>query len=91
MYSIILTTRFKKDVKRARGFVLFPFDELNIVLQYLRKGEKIPAKFKDHQLTGELKAFRECHLLYDFMLMYQINHQEKTVYLARVGSHAQLF
>jgi len=91
MFTIIPTTRFKKDIKRSRGFVLFPSDELKIVLQHLKKGEKLPAKYKDHQLTGELKALRECHLLYDFMLMYQIDHQEKTVYLARIGSHSQLF
>ena len=32
----------------------------------------LPAKYKDHQLTGNLHDFRECHIEPDWLLLYHI-------------------
>ena len=91
MNTIVLTTRFKKDFKRSRNRVMFPWDEFEEVLKCLKSGNRIPAKYKDHALTGDLKGYRECHLLYDFILIYYPDPPAKEVYLARVGTHSELF
>ena len=48
----------------------------------------------DHQLKGEWKDFRECHIGGDFLLIYQIKKEdngEETVIFVRAGSHNDLF
>ena len=51
--------------------------------------ESLPIEAKDHALQGEWNDFRECHLGGDMLLIYQT--EKHTVYLTRLGSHAQLF
>ncbi len=46
-------------------------------------------KYKDHQLKGEMKDFRECHISPDWLLLY-INTNE-SLYLVRTGSHSEIF
>ena len=43
----------------------------------------------DHQLKGDYKDCRECHLSPDFLLIYKI--EAETLILVRCGSHAELF
>ena len=45
--------------------------------------------YKDHQLSGNYKHYRECHIEPDWLLMYKIENYE--LQLARVGSHSELF
>ncbi|MCX6250738.1 MAG: type II toxin-antitoxin system YafQ family toxin [Bacteroidetes bacterium] len=91
MYTIVRTPRFNKDWKKVKKSGIFPFDDLQQVLACLKKGEKLPAKFDDHALTGEMKGLRDCHLMYDLILMYWIDKPAKEVYLARLGTHSSLF
>lgn len=44
---------------------------------------------RDHQLTGNLKDYRECHLGGDWLLIYQLTDQ--AAILSRTGSHSELF
>ena len=61
MLKIVLSNRFKKDLKlaRKRGLNL---DVLRIVVNILASGEKLDRKYRDHDLTGEYAGFRECHM-----------------------------
>ena len=71
MYNIVYTTRMKHDAKlmKKRGKDM---SKLVTVLALLAEGQPLPEKYKDHQLTGGLKDFRECHIEPDWLLMYQI-------------------
>ncbi|MBE9042700.1 type II toxin-antitoxin system YafQ family toxin [Oscillatoriales cyanobacterium LEGE 11467] len=90
MYTISPTSQFKKDFKRAekQGKDL---NKLGNVLIALLRGKALPQKYFDHQLTGEMREYRECHLEPDWLLIYQLRKEEKVVTLIRIGSHSELF
>ena len=50
----------------------------------------MPAKYKDHQLIGNLSDFRECHIEPDWLLLYQIYDDILIISAAATGSHADL-
>ena len=63
--------------------------KLFLYIAKLLNEESLPIEAKDHTLQGEWNDFRECHLGGDMLLIYQT--EKHTVYLTRLGSHAQLF
>jgi len=90
-YEIVKTRRFKtafKRVKQLNGFKQEVFEE---VVSTLAEGKKLKKERKDHQLTGNLKAFRECHIAPDILLVYQIDNAILILTLVSVGNHSQLF
>ena len=90
MYQIAYTNRMKKDVKlmKKRGKDL---SKLITVLNLLSNGTPLPPQYRDHQLTGNLKDFRECHIEPDWLLMYQIYEDTLILSATATGSHADLF
>ncbi len=89
-YSIVLTSLFKKDLKTAkkRGYDL---TLLNNVVDTLSYGLPLDEKYKDHNLIGDYKGCRECHILPDWLLIYEISDDELILYLTRTGTHSDLF
>ena len=90
MREIIFTHQFKKDLKLARRRKLQE-DKLNEVIFNLANDIPLPTERKDHNLTGKLAGFRECHIQPDWLLIYLIEDQTLTLTLTRTGSHADLF
>lgn len=90
MLDVVLSSRFKKDLKTAarRGY---NFAILNDVVDQLARRELLPERNRDHALTGEYEGCRECHLAPDWLLVYQINDNELVLYLMRTGTHSDLF
>lgn len=90
MYKIVYTNRMKKDAKlmKKRGKDM---RKLVNVLSLLANGISLPAKYKDHSLTGSLQDFRECHIESDWLLMYQIYEDTLILSATATGSHADLF
>ena len=90
MFTVKPTTRFHKDVKRAqrRGYDL---NLLTAVIKQLAAGEPLPAKNRDHALSGDYAGCRECHIAPDWLLIYEIDGQELFLYLTRTGTHSDLF
>jgi len=89
-YTIKPTTRFKKDLKRAKRQGL-RIDELEQVIQTLAEGRQLDKKYRDHSLTGDLAHCRECHIRPDWLLIYEIDDDVLYLYLTRTGTHAELF
>ena len=89
MYKIVYTNRMKKDAKlmRKRGKDM---NKLIKVLALLAEGNPLPAKYKDHQLSGNLSDFRECHIEPDWLLLYQIYDDILIISAEATGSHADL-
>lgn len=89
-YKIKPSNRFKKDVRlsQKRGYSL---QLLNEVIEKLANGEKLDEKYKDHTLVGGYKGFRECHITPDWLLVYQVIENELILFLARTGTHSDLF
>ncbi len=90
MYKLRPTTKFQKDLKRVqkRGYDLSLLTE---VLKKLVNGEILPEKNRDHPLAGNYTGCRECHVAPDWLLIYEISHDELILYLTRTGTHSDLF
>lgn len=90
MLNIVLSNRFKKDLKNIskRNYNLDLLDE---VVNTLAGQKPLPAKNMDHQLTGDYIGFRECHIQPDWLLIYRIDGDDLILFLSRTGTHSDLF
>ena len=48
-------------------------------------------KYRDHDLTGNYRGCRECHIEPDWLLVYEALDDILVLMLYRVGSHSELF
>ena len=89
-YTIRPTTRFQKDLKKIqkRGYDI---SLLADIIKKLADGEKLPAKNRDHALSGDYADCRECHITPDWLLVYEIDDGNLILYLTRTGTHSDLF
>ena len=87
---MVPSNQFKKDLKLAqkRGYDL---DKIKKVITALANGETLEAKYRDHLLTGDYGGYRECHIQPDWLLVYQIDGDQLILFLARTGTHSDLF
>lgn len=88
MLNLNYSSKFKKDYKRCqkqgRDMQL-----LKNVISILSIPALLPPQNKDYTLSGNYAGNRECHILPDWLLIYQIDGNE--LYLVRTGTHAELF
>jgi len=89
-YRLILTGKFKKSLKLAkkRGMNLALIENVVTVLQ---QGLPLDEKYRDHELKGKYKGFRECHIQPDWLLIYLVENNILTLTLVETGTHADLF
>lgn len=90
MYSIVFTSKMKKDAKRMRKRGK-DMSKLTRTLDMLAHGVMLPAEYRDHQLSGDLREYRECHIESDWLLIYAIRVHELVVIATATGTHADLF
>ncbi len=92
IYEIIKSTRFKKDFEKCvkRGLSEDKFEE---IITYLRNGDTIPERYKDHPLKPSRNYVdcRELHIESDWLLIYKYIDEAVVLYLVRTGSHSDLF
>lgn len=86
-YTLYLTNGFKRDYKKIikRGYDV---SLMETVVDILLTGEALPEKNKDHALTGNWKGYRECHILPDWLLVYEIVEDRLILSLTATGSHS---
>ena len=84
------TTAFKKDYKLAikRGLQI---ELLETVIETLAMGNALPPENRDHDLTGNWRGHRECHIQPDWLLIYRIEGDVLVLTLSRTGTHSDLF
>ena len=83
------STSFKKSYRKYRHNKAI-LTELFNVLDLLQNRQILPAKYYDHELKGNFKGVRECHIKPDDLLLYFIMEDE-ILKLVDIGSHAKLF
>lgn len=90
MLDIVASNRFKRDLKLAirRGYKI---ELLEDVVNKLADREILDEKYRDHELSGDFKGLRECHITPDWLLVYQVMENELVLYLSRTGTHSDLF
>ena len=89
MLTIKVHNKFKKDLKlmKKRGY-----DENKLwdIVENIANGISLPAKNRDHALTGNYIGCRECHIEPDWLLVYEIQNNELLLVLMRIGTHSDL-
>lgn len=93
MYLISRTKDFEKSYKRIKSSSKLKRrtkEDLEEAIDTLAQGKKLAAQYKDHQLRGELEAYRECHIKGDLLLVYQIRKEELLLILVELGTHSYL-
>lgn len=88
MRKLVSGAQFRRDVKLAqkRGKDMVKLRE---VILLLIEGNALPARLKDHPLSGEWKLYRDCHIEPDWLLLYKVNSDD--LHLVRTGTHSDLF
>ena len=69
---------------KKRGLDVLLLDD---VVDKLRHGEQLDARYRDHGLTGNFTGFRECHIRPDWLLIYLIESDILTRTLVDTGTH----
>jgi len=88
--DIRYSSKFKKDYRRSlkqgKDMAL-----VNWIIDELANDRPLPAKHRDHALTGDWNGFRECHVSPDWLLVYsKENDGELLLLLTRLASHSDL-
>lgn len=90
MFQPIYTKQFKKDIKRLERSGNKNIEKLKTIIRTLLEGKRLDLSYRDHNLKGNFKNRRECHVEPDWLLVYKIEG-EKTIIFERTGSHADIF
>lgn len=88
--EIDFTSKFEKDIKKILKQEK-DLKELQSIIDILAESIPLEKKYKDHQLKGKLKDFRDCHIQPDWLLLYKIDFKNNKLILYRTGSHSDLF
>ncbi|MCL2088489.1 MAG: type II toxin-antitoxin system YafQ family toxin [Oscillospiraceae bacterium] len=90
MLIIKYHSSFKKDYKRIekRGY---DTRKLSEIINILANEKTLSEKHRDHYLSGNYIGCKECHITNDWLLIYEIDESERTLYLTRTGTHSDLF
>jgi len=90
MLDVRYSAKFKKDYKTIikRGYNP---QLLQDVLTILCNEQPLPTRYKDHNLDGCYKGYRECHITPDWLLVYKTDQNILTLTLTRTGTHSDLF
>lgn len=88
MKTIIRTGQFKKEIGKCKKRK-YDLEKLYAVIEMLAQNKQLPPRLRAHKLKGEFTGYLECHIQPDWLLIYKSDAE--TVYLARTGTHADLF
>lgn len=90
MREIIFTNQFKRDLKKVvRAESQAVLLDLISIIPSLAADVPLDEKWKDHQLVGDWKDFRECHIRSDLLLAYR--KEPGILRLTRLATHSELF
>ena len=89
-YSVVWTTKFKRDYKIAMKRHL-DINLLDDIIRKLARGEMLPEKNRDLELTGDWIGHRECHIQPDWLLLYRIDDNVLVLTLTRTGTHSDIY
>jgi mRNA interferase YafQ len=86
--QLIRTSQFKRDY-RKRILPAKAEAALADVLGRLLSGLAFEPHHRDHHLRGTFSGVRDCHVLPDLLLLYEI--EGNSVILRRLGTHSDIF
>jgi len=92
IYTVFPSSKYK----RMRKLLIkqgLNMDLLDWVIDQLARDISLPPNWKDHQLKGNLKRFRECHIggSGDWLLVYEKRDADMILHLIGTGTHTDIF
>ncbi len=89
-YKIVTTNHFDKDVKRCirRGLPMEKFKEAILLLE---EYGKLPSEYKPHKLYGKYAGRWECHIMPNWLLVWEQNDDELVLIMTNTGTHSDIF
>lgn len=89
-YAVSFAGAFKNSKKlcEKRGFDIALLDE---IIERIANRERLDPKYHDHQLVGQRKCYRECHIKPDWLLIYAVDDEKQLIVLVDTGTHSDLF
>ena len=90
MYELRASTKYRRDVRRCkkRGYDL---EILSTALKLLVEDSELPKKYGAHLLKGEYANCIDVHLASDWVLIYEVQGDDKIIDLKRTGTHQDVF
>lgn len=88
--EIKLTAKFKREYKKAIKQQK-DTELLWTIVEDLANDIPLEPKYRDHQLKGDKKDFRECHITPDWLLMYRKTVDGLVLVLTELNSHSNMF
>ncbi len=64
---------------------------LDDVIDQLRQGRELDAKYRNHSLIGDYNGFSECHIQSDWLLIYFIDKDILILTCVDTGTHSDIF
>src|SRR3989338_8679524 len=93
MYGVVRTRQFERAFRKLKkSGTLKPSlkREIDEMILTLAARKALDANYKDHQLTGEFAAYRDCHVRVDFLLVYKLQTPSKMAFAIRSKFSSQL-
>lgn len=90
-YKIVTSNKFEKSVKLCikRGYDMRRLAQVVNLLE--ETGAQLPAKYKQHKLTGNYAGCWECHIQPDWLLVWRQNDTELILLFVDTGTHSDIF
>ncbi len=89
-YKVIYSNKFIKQIDKLVKNGL-DIKLVNNIVSKLANGERLDLKYKDHNLIGNFKDYRECHIKPDLLLVYKIEDDILVLQCVQIGSHSEIF
>lgn len=90
MYSVFVTSRFKRSLKRCKKRGL-DIAEIELIITLLQREGKLSQKYNPHKLKGAYAKCWECHIQPNWLLVWQQNDTKLTLIMIDTGTHSDLF
>ncbi|MES2615028.1 MAG: type II toxin-antitoxin system YafQ family toxin [Bdellovibrionota bacterium] len=88
------TKKFEKDWERLSRSGRYDMNQLKkVMLLLIANDGSLEPEWLDHPLSGNWEGYRECHVGGDFLLIYQLENDDKlgSIVFVRTGTHSELF
>lgn len=86
------TNTFERNLKKLKK-KHYDISKLKEVIELIvnQEKDKLANVYRDHQLKGNLKEFRELHIESDWLLIYKVENENLTLLLITTGKHDDVF
>ena len=89
-YSIETSKKFEKHLKRCikRGLDMSKFRKC---VSILAENGSLPPEYKPHVLKGKYAGIWECHIEFDWLLLWKQDDHKLTLLMVDTGTHSDVF